>query len=555
MYCRKSSDAEDRQVQSIPDQIRELRELAAENGIEIVEIFQESKSAKAPGRPVFTEMINRINKGEAKGLIVWKINRLARNPIDGGTISWMLQQGVIKHIQTYGRSYYPDDNVLMMSVELGMANQYVRDLSVDTKRGIRAREEGGLPNGVAPVGFLNDLSAEAGNRGWLVDKDRFPLIKQMLELYLTGKYSVRTLTCVANEEMGLRTPIRKRQGGKKFVISYTCDTILKSTVYAGFFFSKTGERHELHPDLPRMITEEQYWQIQKILGNKGRPRPSKINFSYTGRMTCGSCGGAVTAEHKHQLICSERECRKKFAYPNKTHCPGCGIAIKKMENPTYLHYTYYHCTKKKKPDCSEGSIRESDIDDYLASYFKEKMKISQSLSEWCVKNLDALEANDKQSEFERKESLMKTVAKKENEYKELVLMKAKGMLSDDDFISVKGPLRGEIEALKRELMGFGNVDQSRLKNAYKAFEMAPGLDEIFKNGSIDEKKDALSEIGSNLILKDKKLSITNKKIYEAIMSGLLTAKMKNKKFEPENSEANKDKTEVFASVCPTLLRG
>lgn len=553
MYCRKSSDAEDRQVQSIPDQIRELKELAAENSIEVVEVFQESKSAKAPGRKVFTEMINRINKGEANGLIVWKINRLARNPIDGGTISWMLQQGVIQHIQTYGRSYYPDDNVLMMSVELGMANQYVRDLSTDTKRGIRAREENGLPNGVAPIGFLNDLSAEPGNRGWIVDEERFPLIKQMLELYLTGKYSVRTLTRVANEEMGLRTPLHKKQGGKKFVISYTCDTILKNTVYAGFFYSKTGERHELHPDLPRMITEDKYWQIQKILGNKGRPRPIRITFSYTGRMTCGSCGGGVTAEHKHQLICPE--CRKKFAYPNKTHCPGCEIAIAKMENPTYLHYVYYHCTKKKNPDCSEGSIREEDIDGYLASHFRERMRISKSLAEWCVKNLAALEESEKQNEFERKESLGNTIAKKETEYKELALMKARGQLSDTEFIEIKGPLREEIEALKRELAALGHVDQNRLKDAYKAFEMALGLDEIFRNGSIEDKKDALSETGSNLTLKDKKLNVSHKKLYEAIMSGLLTAREENKRFEPENCEAEKDKTEVFASVRPTLLPG
>ena len=102
-------------------------------------------------------MIERITKGEASGIIAWKVNRLARNPVDGGTISWMLQQGVVKHIQTYGRSYYPEDNVLMMAVELGMANQYVRDLSIDTKRGIRTREESGLPNGVASIGFLNHV--------------------------------------------------------------------------------------------------------------------------------------------------------------------------------------------------------------------------------------------------------------------------------------------------------------------------------------------------------------------------------------------------------------
>src|SRR5665647_520903 len=125
MYCRKSSDSEDRQVQSIEAQKRELLKIAKENGLEVVRIFEESQSAKKPGRPLFTEMINDFNRGKADGLIAWKVNRLARNPVDGGTISWMLQQRLIKHIQTFGRSYYPEDNVIVMAVELGMANQYI----------------------------------------------------------------------------------------------------------------------------------------------------------------------------------------------------------------------------------------------------------------------------------------------------------------------------------------------------------------------------------------------------------------------------------------------
>jgi DNA invertase Pin-like site-specific DNA recombinase len=82
------------------------------------------------------------------------LDRLARNPIDGGQIMWMLQQGIIKHIKTYERSYYPNDNVLIMSVELGMANQFIRDLSQNTKRGLRAKAERGWYPGHAPVGYL-----------------------------------------------------------------------------------------------------------------------------------------------------------------------------------------------------------------------------------------------------------------------------------------------------------------------------------------------------------------------------------------------------------------
>jgi len=138
IYARKSSESEDRQVQSIQDQVDELQKLAKNSDLTVVNIFSESWSAKAPDRPVFNEMLERIKNGEANGILCWKLNRLARNPIDGGTISWMLQEGLIQYIQTYGRGYSPNDNVIMMSVEFGMANQFIRDLRVDTKRGLMA---------------------------------------------------------------------------------------------------------------------------------------------------------------------------------------------------------------------------------------------------------------------------------------------------------------------------------------------------------------------------------------------------------------------------------
>ena len=133
------------------------------------------------------------------------------------------------------------------------------------------------------------MSAEPGNRRWKVDAERFPIIKQLLELYITGRYSMRQLTRIANEEMGLRTQLRKKQGGRKLTISYVSDTILKNTVYAGFFFVKNGTRYELDKTLPRMISEEQYWHIQKIMGRKGRPRPSVNNKSFAYTLVLQPC--------------------------------------------------------------------------------------------------------------------------------------------------------------------------------------------------------------------------------------------------------------------------
>src|SRR5476651_2246258 len=118
LYARKSSESEDRQVQSIDDQINRLKKLAQDLNLDIKKIYTEAKSAKKPNnRPIFDEIIQRIEKGEADGILCWQINRLSRNPIDSGKLSWMLQKGIIESIQTMEREYLPDDNVLLFSVE------------------------------------------------------------------------------------------------------------------------------------------------------------------------------------------------------------------------------------------------------------------------------------------------------------------------------------------------------------------------------------------------------------------------------------------------------
>ena len=158
LYARKSTESEDRQVLSISSQIDELKIIAERENIQIIDIMSESKSAKTLGRPVFAKLIERITKGEANGVLCWKLDRLARNFIDGGKIIEMIQQGVIKHIQSFSQSYYPQDNVLLMSLEFGMANQYSRDLSVNVKRGMKRKAEMGWYPVQPPIGYLNSIN-------------------------------------------------------------------------------------------------------------------------------------------------------------------------------------------------------------------------------------------------------------------------------------------------------------------------------------------------------------------------------------------------------------
>src|SRR3990167_4314503 len=179
LYARKSTDVEDKQVLSIEAQLAELRALAKRDGLEIVEEFVEKRSAKMPGRPVFEEMLSRIERGEAQGIVCWKIDRLSRNPVDSGRISWLLQRGVIQQIQTHDRTYLPQDNVLIMSVEFGMANEYIRQLSVNVARGLRQKALNGHYPSVPPIGYLNDPHTKT----IVVDRKKSKIVRDAFELY------------------------------------------------------------------------------------------------------------------------------------------------------------------------------------------------------------------------------------------------------------------------------------------------------------------------------------------------------------------------------------
>ena len=84
VYCRKSSEQEDRQILSLDSQEKELLKVVNNNNLKVVDIYKESGSAHVIGRKMFNEMLTRIENGEAKGIVVWDESRIARNSLDGG---------------------------------------------------------------------------------------------------------------------------------------------------------------------------------------------------------------------------------------------------------------------------------------------------------------------------------------------------------------------------------------------------------------------------------------------------------------------------------------
>ena len=330
LYARKSTDVEDKQVRSIDDQLAVLRALAKTEGLNIIEEFIEKQSAKMPGRPIFNEMMKRIEKGEAQSIICWKLDRLARNPVDGGQISWMLQRGTIQHIQTHDRSYRPNDNVLMMSVEFGMANQYILDLSTNTKRGLYEKVKRGEYPNIAPIGYINDVRIKQ----IVVDRKKAKIVKEAFELYSRGQSRLEDIS-----ELFLKHGVRSKEGNR--LHSTRIVRILTNPLYCGLF-RYGGEMYEGKHET--IITKQLFDRVQEVLRLRGKPERTGNNpQALCGLLRCATCGMMVTAEQK----------------------------TKHQKNGNVHHYTYYRCSKKSKVmKCSEPCIREEELDRQLTALIK-----------------------------------------------------------------------------------------------------------------------------------------------------------------------------------------
>ncbi|MBU4536723.1 recombinase family protein, partial [Patescibacteria group bacterium] len=293
IYCRKSTDVEDKQALSLDAQERELLEIANKNKLNVVKILRESKSAKSTGRPVFNEVMKMIETGKADSIICWKLDRLARNFIDGGKIIDLLQKSVIQEIRTYESIHLPNDNVLLLAVQLGMANQYIRDLSTNVKRGNREKlNRGEWPNH-APFGYLNDKATKT----IVVDPIRSKYVSRAYNLYLTGSHSFKSVSDVLYEE-GLRTKSDKK------VFKSQIQRILSSIFYTGLM--KRDEKYYEGKHKP-LISREQFDKAQEIMNGNSRPRSKKLFFPLRGFIKCKKCDCSFTASIKkghHYYYCT-----------------------------------------------------------------------------------------------------------------------------------------------------------------------------------------------------------------------------------------------------------
>jgi site-specific DNA recombinase len=511
VYCRKSTDTEDRQIHSIEDQENTLSDLTKKMGLDVVEFFGESMSAKKPGRPEFIKMINLIKSGKANGIICWSLNRLARNPVDAGDVQWLLQKNIIESIVTPSREYLPTDNIIMMAVELGMANQFVLDLSKDVKRGMSSKVDKGWRPCKAPIGYVNDYTGLKGEKKIFIDKDRFDTIRKMWDLLLSKECPVLEILDVATNKWGLR-----QANGLKLGLTATYKIFTNKFYYGEFDWNGETFKGNHKP----MITEEEYDRVQKILGKRGKPRPRYKRLPFNGVIECAECGGMITCEEKS----------KKLKSTGK-----------------YKSYIFHRCSKRKKnKKCFQKPITNSELEVQIINYLN-SITLPKEFLNWSLnvlKENNQLEESRKSTQITIHKNNLKNCNAKIDNIIQLFISPDnmnKRLLSEEDYIKQKNDLNKEKGSIEAEIKQINNHGDKWLELTQNTFEFATYAKHWFKQGNYEKKTTILKSLGKKHLFKDKKLTIQLQEPLQIIKKHLLKDVNGIARLEPTISTINKQK--------------
>ena len=321
IYARYSSD--NQREESIEGQIRECTAYAEKNGITVIKHYiDRALSAKTDNRPEFQQMIKDSEKRLFDIVLVWKLDRFARNRYDSAHYEYQLERNHVKLVSATEPISEGPAGIMVKSMLTGMAEYYSAELSEKVVRGMTENVLKGKYNGgTIPIGYTVDEE-----KFFQIDPLKAPFVVEAFQRYNDGA-TMKELMNWLNDS-GVTT-----NRNQKFTYN-SIQTLLTNRRYIG----ENRFKDIVMPDsIPVIIEKELFDSVQdKIAKNRRAPARHKAEDDYllTTKLFCGMCGAMMFGE--------------------------CGTSRNKN-----VHHYYKCANAKRTKTCKKKTVRKEWLEDLV----------------------------------------------------------------------------------------------------------------------------------------------------------------------------------------------
>ncbi|MDY4397265.1 MAG: recombinase family protein [Oscillospiraceae bacterium] len=324
IYARYSSD--NQREESIEGQLRECKDYAERNGITILGTYiDRALSAKTDNRPEFQKMIKDSAKGLFDVVLVWKLDRFARNRYDSARYKNLLKKNGVKVISARENISEGSEGIILEAMLEGYAEYYSAELSEKVIRGLtdnalKCKYNGGT----VPMGYYIDEQ-----QFYQIDPKTAPVVLEMFTKYSEGATMQELVNLLNSRGM------RSIRGGK--ITLNIMNHLLKNRRYMGEYSYRDVVKED---GIPAIVPKELFERVQERLAkNKKAPARHKAEDDYllTTKLYCGKCGSFMVGE-------------SGTSHTMKVH-------------------RYYRCVNtKKKKLCDKKAVKKDWIEDLVVNY-------------------------------------------------------------------------------------------------------------------------------------------------------------------------------------------
>ena len=458
LYARKSSEDDDRQVMSIESQLFELRELARKENLEILAEFQESKSAKTPGREVFNKMMAQVEKLDGVGILAWHPDRLARNSIDGGRIIYAVDTRKVVSLRFPTFWFEPTpQGLFMLQVAFGQSKYYSDNLSDNIKRGVRQKLRKGEWLNRAPFGFVNNPRTH--------NIEPHPTQARVVSLAYE-EYAKRSHSFISLAQFLADLGVVTRSGTP--LVKASIKRLLTHRAYIGL----VKHQGEWFPgSFEPIVSPSLFEAVQKVLQSKERPRKRKIkhDFPFTGFFRCAECDSMISAQW--------------------------------ATNRWGTKYRYYRCSKKRGY-CSQSYIQETELVRQISAQLQ-TISLCDRYTDWMLEQVKIWEREEIGASQSELQNLSDSIKTNDERMEKLLTAYLDGDVPKEMYLKRKDTLMRSTFVLKEKLKDFAQGRNNWVEPLRKWILDTKQANFLSSSADFHEISSFVKRIGTNPSVRDK----------------------------------------------------